>query len=153
MAEEKGSALTPREERILEERLAAARAWLATYAPERARMAVRDSLPAEAAGLEAEQRAFLGALAGAIPESANGSGRPAGPSGGDAWQTAIFSTAAGLGLPPGRAFAALYLSFLGRPNGPRAGWLLAGLDQQLVARRLREAAAGHATISPAGGAA
>ena len=29
------------------------------------------------------------------------------------------------GLPAGRAFAALYLAFLGRPNGPRAGWLLA----------------------------
>jgi lysyl-tRNA synthetase class I len=76
-----------------------------------------------------------------------------GPVGGDAWQAAIFSTAAGRGLPPGRAFAAIYVAFLGRPNGPRAGWLLAGLDQDFVAARLREAAAGDATMSPAGGAA
>ena len=47
------------------------------------------------------------------------------------------------GCPPGRAFGALYLAFLGRPNGPRAGWLLASLDRGLRrSRRLREAAAG-----------
>ena len=148
MAEEKGSALTGREVEILQERARAARAWLGSYAPERARMAVRESLPDEAATLDAEQRAFLGALAGAISDAA---ARQPGPSGGDAWQTAIFSTAAGLGLPPGRAFAALYLAFLGRPNGPRAGWLLAGLDQGFVARRLRETAAADATMSTAGG--
>ena len=150
MAEEKGSALTAREGEILDERIRAARAWLATYAPDRARMAVREALPAEVGSLDADQRTFLGALAGAI---AGGAGGQTGPSGGDAWQTAIFSTAAGLGLPPGRAFAALYLAFLGRPNGPRAGWLLAGLDQGFVARRLREAAAADATMTPAGGAA
>ena len=40
-------------------------------------------------------------------------------------------------LPPGRAFGALYVAFLGRPNGPRAGWLLASLDPTFVVRRLR----------------
>ncbi len=150
MAEEKGSALTAREREILDERIRAARAWLATYAPDRARMAVREALPGEVGGLDADQRTFLGALAGAIADDAGGQ---TGPSGGDAWQTAIFSTAAGLGLPPGRAFAALYLAFLGRPNGPRAGWLLAGLDQGFVARRLRAAAAADATMTRAGGAA
>ncbi|MDQ2689680.1 MAG: lysine--tRNA ligase, partial [Chloroflexota bacterium] len=40
VAAEKGSALTPREEQILEERRAAARAWLAAFAPEKARLAV-----------------------------------------------------------------------------------------------------------------
>jgi lysyl-tRNA synthetase class I len=43
-------------------------------------------------------------------------------------------------LPAGRAFAALYAAFLGRSNGPRAGWLLASLDQAFVANRLGEAA-------------
>ena len=32
----------------------------------------------------------------------------------------------------GRAFAALYAAFLGRTNGPRAGWLLASLDPAFV---------------------
>ena len=39
-----------------------------------------------------------------------------------------------------RAFAAIYLAFLGRHNGPRAGWLLASLDKDFVVRRLLEAA-------------
>ncbi|HEX5590127.1 MAG TPA: lysine--tRNA ligase [Candidatus Limnocylindrales bacterium] len=145
MAAEKGAPITLRERELLDERIAAARAWLESYAPERARMAVRATLPAEAAGLDPEQRAFLAALAGAAS--------PDGPASGDAWQSAIFETAAGLGLPPGRAFAALYLAFLGRPNGPRAGWLLAGLERAFVAGRLREAASASATMGGAGGAA
>ncbi|OGO56384.1 MAG: lysine--tRNA ligase [Chloroflexi bacterium RBG_16_70_13] len=146
MAAEKGSPLTLRERAVLDERLAAARAWLAAYAPDRARMSVHEALPDEARTLDLDQRSFLAALVAA----AGGAGQP---SGGDDWQATIFSTAAGVGLPPGRAFAALYLAFLGRPNGPRAGWLLASLDRGFVAARLREAAAADATMSPAGGGA
>jgi lysyl-tRNA synthetase, class I len=146
VAAEKGGPLTGRERDVLDERIAAARAWLETYAPERSRMTLKEALPPETRGLDGEQRAFLASLAGAV--TADG-----GPKGGDAWQAAIFATAAGLGLPPGRAFAAIYLAFLGRPNGPRAGWLLAGLDQAFVAARLREAAAARATMSSAGGGA
>ena len=152
MADEKGSALDGRERAILDERLRAARNWLESYAPERARMAVRDTRPDEASGLDADQRVFLGALAGVVASDAT-SGSATGLAGGDAWQTAIFATAAGLGLPPGKAFAALYVAFLGRPSGPRAGWLLAGLEPAFVARRLGEIADPHATMDSAGGAA
>jgi lysyl-tRNA synthetase class 1 len=131
---EKGSDLTERERAILDERAAAARAWLETLAPDRVRIAVRhDGVPAETATLEPEQRAFLLGLADAVGAE--------GPRGGDAWQNAIFTAAESAGLPAGRAFAALYLAFLGRNNGPRAGWLLASLDPAFVIGRLREAAA------------
>jgi lysyl-tRNA synthetase class 1 len=131
---EKGSPLTEREVAIRDERIVAARAWLETYAPERARLSVRhDALPAEAAALEPDQRAFLAGLAEVL---AIGS-----PTGGDAWQNAIFSAATATDLPAGRAFASLYLAFLGRTNGPRAGWLLASLDPAFVHGRLHEAAA------------
>jgi lysyl-tRNA synthetase class 1 len=136
MAAEKGSPLTEHEIAILDERLAAARAWLQDYAPERARMRVQDALPEAAAGLDAEQRTFLASLAEDAPHAT-----------GDDWQAAIFETAKAGGLPAGRAFAALYLAFLGRPNGPRAGWLLASLDPGFVRVRLREAAAGG-TLPP-----
>ena len=131
MAVEKGSALTPHETGILDERLASAGVWLEEYAPERARMQVQATLPDAAAALDAEQRAFLATLA---EEAAAGTG--------DAWQAAIFATAADGGLPAGRAFAALYAAFLGRTSGPRAGWLLASLDPAFVIERLREAATG-----------
>ena len=55
------------------------------------------------------------------------------PDGGDAWQAAIFDRRqAATTCHRGRAFAAIYLAFLGRPNGPRAGWLLASLDRDFV---------------------
>jgi lysyl-tRNA synthetase class 1 len=136
MAAEKGSALSEHEQAILDERLAAARVWLDDYAPERARMRVQDTLPAEATQLDAMQRAFLGTLA----EDAGAAGEPT--RSGDDWQASIFATAASGGLAAGQAFKALYLAFLGRPNGPRAGWLLASLDRSFVVARLREAAAG-----------
>jgi lysyl-tRNA synthetase class 1 len=136
---EKGSPLTQRERAITMERMAAVRAWLETYAPERARISIRhDALPAEAGALDGDQRAFLTALADAVVAEA--------PSGGDSWQSAIFAAATGSDLPPGRAFAALYLAFLGRVNGPRAGWLLASLDPDFVIDRLREAAGAKAAI-------
>jgi lysyl-tRNA synthetase class I len=36
------------------------------------------------------------------------------------------------------AFAAIYLAFLGRPNGPKAGWLLTSLPPDFVRKRLDE---------------
>ncbi len=138
---EKGSPLSERERVILDERVAAARAWLDAYAPESAKVAVRrDAVPEAAADLDDPQRRFLSALAD--------SGEQGGPTGGDAWQTLVFDVARADDLPPRRAFEAIYLAFLGRPNGPRAGWLLASLDPAFVAERAREAADG----TPVGGA-
>ena len=125
---EKGAPLTDREAALVEERRAAARAWLASYAPDSARLAVRDALPEEAAALSDEQRRYLADLSAAPP-----------PSSGEAWQALIFGTAKERGLPAGEAFKAVYLAFLGRPNGPRAGWLVASLDPEFVASRLTEA--------------
>ncbi len=130
---EKGAPLTDREREILAEREQAAVGWLADYAPERARLTVqRDGLPDVAAELEPAQRAALADLAAAAEKTAWA---------GEAVQNAIFEAARGRGLPAGRIFAALYLAFLGRPHGPRAGWLLASLERDFVVERLRAAAA------------
>ena len=136
--DEKGASLTERETAILEERIRSAQRWLETYAPERSRLVVRrDGLPPEVASLDAAQRTYLAALA----EAADGQ-RPAA---GEAWQNTIFSTAGAQGVEAKAAFAALYLAFLGRPNGPRSGWLLASLEPDFVISRLREAAGGFRT--------
>ena len=135
VAAEKGSALTERETAMFEERVRAARAWLSAYAPERAVVAVREKLPTDAvAALDEGQRRYLGALGdAALSEDAP-------PASGEAWQNLIFAVAGEAALPNGKAFAALYAAFLGRSNGPRAGWLLASLDPSFVTGRLREAA-------------
>jgi lysyl-tRNA synthetase, class I len=129
---EKGSPLTPRELEILDIRATAARRWLEAYAPESARFVVqRDAVPAEAGDLHADQRRFLARL----PERAASDT----PDSGDSWQSLIFDTARAEDVPPRRAFEAIYLAFLGRPNGPRAGWLLASLDPAFVRDRAWQA--------------
>jgi lysyl-tRNA synthetase class 1 len=131
---EKGSPLTVHERHTLAERVEAVSRWLDGYAPETARYRLRmDAVPDEAARLSDEQRLYLSALAMAA--------EIARPEGGEAWQALIFEVANIAQLPAGRAFGALYVAFLGRPNGPRAGWLLASLDARFVAQRLRDAGA------------
>ena len=140
VAAEKGDALTDREAALLDERLRAARAWLGAYAPDDARIAVRtEALPEQAAALTAEQRAFCVALAHAADVT-----DAEAPADGEAWQGLIFRVASDCGLGAGAAFRAIYLAFLGRTNGPRAGWLLAGLDRAFAVARLRDAAGGGA---------
>jgi len=137
-ADEKGSELTTREHEVLDERIESVSIWLANFAPESARYQVAAAeLPAEVARLADEQRLYLAALALAAGKT------PA--TTGDGWQTLIFDTASAAGLAPGRAFGALYIAFLGRPNGPRAGWLLASLQPAFVLERLREAGGTHAS--------
>ena len=145
MAAEKGTPLTAREEQVLFERVTAVRRWLETYAPEGARYNVQPSLPAEVTRLGDEQRVFLGALALRIEEGGA-------PGSGAEWQAAIFEVATSGGLAAGRAFGALYIAFLGRPNGPRAGWLLASLEPAFVEERLREAAGWQTTPLATAGA-
>ncbi|MBA2374074.1 MAG: lysine--tRNA ligase [Chloroflexi bacterium] len=145
---EKGSELTDRERAVLAERVAAARGWLGAYAPESARVAVHSgAMPSAAAELDGEQRRFLARVSEAVERET--------PTSGDAWQTILFDLAREDELPPRRAFEAIYRTFLGRTNGPRAGWLLATLDPAFVARRAWEAsgwtAAGPPGLVPVGG--
>jgi len=129
---EKGSALTDRERAILDERAGAARAWLEAYAPESVRLTVQhEAVPPAAAELHQDQRAFLAEVADRAEREL--------PASGDAWQALIFAAAADAELPGRRAFEAIYRVFLGRTNGPRAGWLLASLDPVFVRDRARQA--------------
>ena len=139
MAAEKGAALTAAEQDLLDERIAAARAWLDAYAPPEVRIEVqRDALPAAAGDLDQAQRSALEGLADRLEGDVTWNG--------ESLQGAIFSAATAAGIPKPRLFGAIYLAFLGRPNGPRAGWLLASLPPPFVVQRLR-AAAGPDTLT------
>jgi lysyl-tRNA synthetase class 1 len=133
MTAEKGAPLDEVERRILDERARIAAEWVTTLAPERYRLEVhREALPREAAALSEAQRDYLAAVASVAAEDA--------PDRGDAWQELIYRVARARGLTSEEAFGAIYLVFLGRPNGPRAGWLLASLEDGFVVARLRDAA-------------
>jgi lysyl-tRNA synthetase class 1 len=113
------------------ERMGYARRWLTGYAPEDLRFEVRQTLPAEAEVLSPEQRSFLGKLAGEMVEGMEG----------DAVHALIHRLAKEApGVKAAELFQAVYISLLGKPRGPRAGWFVSVLGISFCARRFREAA-------------
>lgn len=128
----KGVPLTVSELRDLQARLALARVWLDRWAPDEAKFTVlRDKPSVE---LTEAQRRYLLAIKDLI-------GKVHDP---DEMQNQLYETAKKVGLlnaegkPSRDAFAAIYLAFIGRPNGPKAGSLLTSLDSDFVRRRLDE---------------
>jgi lysyl-tRNA synthetase class 1 len=115
----------------LKERAAYAIRWLQEFAPEEMRFSIRRDLPAEVRGLSREQREFLRRLAGEIRAGM----------GGEEIHALVYDVAQKAGLGKATAgFEAIYLAFLGRPKGPRAGWFLAFLETDFVVSRLKAAA-------------
>ncbi|HEV8655837.1 MAG TPA: lysine--tRNA ligase [Candidatus Limnocylindria bacterium] len=128
----KDAPLTAAERTDLEQRIALARVWLERWAPGEARFSVLPDLPDVA--LSDAQRRYLEAvkpLVGQIHDP-------------EAMQQELYETAKRVGLVvDGKvsrdAFSAIYLAFLGKPSGPKAGWLLTALGDDVVRRRLDEA--------------
>ena len=107
-----------------------ARAWLERWAPDEAKFQVQEATPA--VDLTPQQRRYLSAIKALI-----GTVHDA-----DEMQNQLYEVAKEIGLldakgkPSRDAFAAIYLAFIGKPNGPRAGWLLLSIDPERVRRRL-----------------
>lgn len=106
-----------------------AKAWLGKYAPEESKFLVQEKMPRETSKLTSQQKEFLRAMAGEWR-----------PSDGEALQTWLYGLSQKMGLTGTEAFQAIYLPFIGRPSGPKAGMLLASLDPKFVLKRLTEAA-------------
>ncbi len=131
----KGSSLSELEDRELRRRLDVARSWLERWAPDEATFGIATDLPPLT--LTDPQRAYLRGVAKLV-------GVIADP---EAMQEELYEAAKRVGLvtPEGKvskdAFAAVYSALIGKPNGPRAGWLLTALDAPFVRKRLEDAAA------------
>jgi lysyl-tRNA synthetase class 1 len=130
----KDAALSPAERRDIEQRIALARVWLERWAPDEARFSVLPALPSDIT-LSDAQRRYLSAVKEMI-------GKIREP---EAMQQELYETAKRVGVVGAdgkvsrEAFSAIYLAFLGKPSGPKAGWLLTTLDDEFVRRRLDEA--------------
>lgn len=130
-AERTGRPLRDWEQRELARRLRVAREWLSRWAPEDAKFSLASALPVAARELSASQRELLRRLG---PALADGNSP-------EDFQSMVYALGRELGLSSKDAFAAVYLALIGKPHGPRAGWLLASLDRDFARRRLEEAAA------------
>ena len=114
------------------DRLAYARRWLDRHAPDDMKFEVKPELPAEAAALDASQKAFLARLAGTLNDGMDG----------EAVHLAIYDLAKEFPeAKPAELFQALYVALLGKPKGPRAGLFIAALGPGFCAARFASAAA------------
>lgn len=114
------------------QRLAYARRWLDRHAPEDIKFEVKRDLPAEAAALSDDQKAFLRRLAGSLDDTMDG----------EAVHLLIYDLAKEFpSSKPAQLFQALYVALLGKPRGPRAGSFIAALGPAFCAARFALASA------------
>lgn len=126
----KGGELTALDRKEAEERSEFARRWLAEYAPESYRYELQEEVPEAAKELSDLQRAALRELLSYVEDHAELDGQEL--------HTELHEIRKRTGVPPRDFFSALYIAFLGKESGPKAGWFLSVLERGLLERRLRE---------------
>jgi lysyl-tRNA synthetase class 1 len=129
----KGGALTTEDTIELAERAKYAKRWLDTYAPEKFVFKLQENLPDAVKTLTAEQKNALAALLQVIQDT---DGMPDG----DSLHHAIHDIKDKQKIEPQQLFSAIYLTFLDKQFGPKAGWFLSVLNKEFVLKRLTEAA-------------
>lgn len=128
--EMKGGDLTAEDEAELDLRVEYAKKWLSTCSPEKYIFKIQESAPEAAAGLSAEQKVFLKALADFLAAHSDADG--------NAIQTFIHEKKTELDMEPKVIFESIYLAILGKDSGPKAGWLMEALDNEFLLKRFRE---------------
>lgn len=114
----------------LQERAAYAKKWLERYAPEKYVFKLQETLPEAACELSDKQKSILAALADYIEGEKKLSG--------EQLHHRLHEIKEEQHITPVELFGALYLIFLGKNQGPQAGWFLASLPKSFVLKRLRE---------------
>ena len=114
---------------VVKQRIASAQKWLQDYADEEEKLVLYiDKVPEKAGELAQEQVSYLEKLAKNLENVAVWEG--------DVLQTTLFTTSKELQIQQAIAFKAVYLSFLGKERGPKAGALLSYLEKSFVLARL-----------------
>jgi lysyl-tRNA synthetase class 1 len=114
----------------LRQRTAYAQRWLETFAPEELRFRIQEQLPVAAHELTPEQGNALKRLSERLQAGMSG----------DQIHQLIYEIKDELGGKPDLLFKAIYMTLLGKAQGPRAGWFLSTLDTTFVKQRFAEAA-------------
>lgn len=113
----------------LEEWAKYARIWVEKYAPEKDRFLVQKELPKEIKDLNREQKIFLSNFSSKGFDFADG----------EKLQIQIYNLTKELGIRSKDAFAAIYISLIGKTSGPKAAWLIQSLGKDFIEKRFREA--------------
>ena len=113
---------------IVEERVKYAKTWLENYAPDEYRFEMTEKVPEEAKKLTNEQKKYLKEILKIYNDGDTA----------ESLQISLYELSKKLGIPAKDAFAAIYLSFIGKTHGPRAGMLLSKFGKEKVIKRITE---------------
>lgn len=127
--EMKEAPLTDLDKEVLKDRLHYVQYWLSTYAPEKYRFEIQETLPEVT--LSDIQKKALGMLAVFVEEHKEISGKML--------HEKLHAIKDEADIAPRDLFTALYNIFLNTNSGPKAGWFLSVLDREFVLTRLKEA--------------
>jgi lysyl-tRNA synthetase class 1 len=126
----KGTPLTPADMNVLEERKRYALEWLTKHASEEFKYELQEEVPESAKKFSKGQKEALQEIVRYIEQHEKLDGQEL--------HTKLHEIRKSAGLEAKDFFGALYLSFLGKENGPKAGWFLSVLDRKLLEGRLQE---------------
>lgn len=129
----KGSPLSAEEKSATERRADFIKKWLDSFADEKYLFRISENLPVDTKNLNETDRRVLTAILAFFEEKEAVSGHDL--------HGFFHSLKEKLGLEPRAVFAPIYRVFLGREDGPKAGFLLSVLAADFVRGRLREALA------------
>jgi len=127
----KADKLTDEDEYEVEYRARYAVKWLSLFAPEDHKFELQEKeIPSRAKKLNDIQKQALKAILDYVSFQEILDGQ--------ALHEKIHEIKSELGIDPRELFSAVYLSFLGKESGPKAGWFLSVLDKDFMEKRLRE---------------
>jgi len=112
--------------KIMQERIKYAKVWLTDYAPEEYIFEMTGDIPESVRKLTSEQKKYLGKVAELFEKDVEA----------DSLQVELYNLSKELKIKPSDAFAAIYLAFLGKTHGPRAGVLLTNFGKEKVTGRI-----------------
>ncbi len=124
----KGGVLDESEKRVLNERIKYAKVWLTDYAPSEYRFEMTEEVPEVAKNLNVEQKEYLEAVTKLFENEVSA----------DSLQIELYELSKEKGIKASDAFAAIYMAFIGKTHGPRAGVLLSNFGKDKVLGRLKE---------------
>jgi lysyl-tRNA synthetase class 1 len=128
LEEEKSGKIDESETKIVEERIKYAKVWLENYAPDDYKFEMTKVIPGDVKKLNPGQIEYLKEVVKLFEN----------PIDADSLQTALYDLSKKQKIAPADAFAAIYLTFIGKTHGPRAGLLLYNFGKDKVLSRLKE---------------
>lgn len=126
MIKTKSGSLDDSEKEVLEERLKYAKIWLENYAPSEYKFELTKDVPEGVKKLTIEQKKYLSKIVPLLNQDMDGAGL----------QMALYELSKEVGISTKDAFAAIYMSLIGKNHGPRAGVLIINIGKDKVSDRI-----------------